>query len=442
MAPAVWWIRRDLRLADNPALLEADASADEVVPLFVLDDRLWQPAGGPRRAFLAGCLHELQERTGGHLVVRRGAPADAVPAVVREAGAAAVYAAEDFGPYGRARDARVAARVPLRLVGSPYAVPPGQITTGEGRPYRVFTPFFRAWQAHGWAPPAKAPRTQRWASVRSDPIPAPDRADSVWVAGEAAARAAARRFRDRDLATYRDGRNRPGRDATSRLSPYLKWGCIHPRQLLAMLGPADIEFRRQLCWRDFYADVLFGDPGSARRAWSPVLSGMRIDTGPVADARFDAWVAGRTGYPLVDAGMRQLAAEGWMHNRVRMVTASFLVKDLHLDWRRGAAHFMHTLVDGDLASNQHGWQWVAGTGTDASPYHRIFNPVVQSERFDPDGTYIRRYVRELGAVAAPAIHQPWTAPGGPPDGYPPPIIDHRAERGEALRRLHEARRDG
>jgi deoxyribodipyrimidine photo-lyase len=196
-----------------------------------------------------------------------------------------------------------------------------------------------------------------------------------------------------------------------------------------MLGPDDDVFARELCWREFYADVLFADPGSARRAWSPTLADLPVDTGPEADARFDAWVAGRTGYPLIDAGMRQLAAEGWMHNRVRMAVASFLVKDLHLDWRRGAAHFMRALVDGDLASNQHGWQWVAGTGTDASPYNRVFNPTLQAKRFDPDGTYIKRYVPELRDLEPPAIHEPQS-----------PIVDHAAERLEALRRYDEARR--
>jgi deoxyribodipyrimidine photo-lyase len=439
MATAVWWIRRDLRLADNPALLAALAAADAVVPLFVLDDRLWGPAGEPRRAFLAGCLRELSERTDGHLVVRTGQPEDVVAAVVREVDAGAVFAAEDFGPYGRARDARVASHVDLRLVGSPYAVAPGEILTGDGRPYRVFTPYYRAWRSHGWSPPVKAPANARWDRIASEPIPTVEQAIG-WASGEEAAKAMARRFWDEHLATYGEGRDRPGADATSRLSPYLKWGCIHPRQLLAMLGPDDDAFARPLCWRDFYADVLFADPGSARRAWSPALANIATDSGPGADAAFEAWVAGQTGYPLVDAGMRQLTNEGWMHNRVRMSAASFLVKDLHLDWRRGAAYFMRALVDGDLASNQHGWQWVAGTGTDASPYHRVFNPILQSKRFDPDGEYIRRYVPELRDLPAPVIHEPWKAPDGPPAGYPSPIVDHATERLEALRRYDHARR--
>jgi deoxyribodipyrimidine photo-lyase len=225
------------------------------------------------------------------------------------------------------------------------------------------------------------------------------------------------------------------------LSPYLKWGCLHPRQLLAGLGRSKAEnvFRTELSWREFYADVLHHDPESARRAWSPAMRSMRVDSGRLADERFDAWAEGMTGYPLVDAGMRQLLREGWMHNRVRMVTASFLVKDLHLDWTRGARHFMRHLVDGDLASNQHGWQWVAGTGTDPSPYVRVFNPVTQSRRFDPEGAYIRRYVDELAGFDARTIHEPWTVLDGPASGYPPPIVDHATEREEALRRFAELR---
>ncbi|HET9443158.1 MAG TPA: FAD-binding domain-containing protein, partial [Acidimicrobiales bacterium] len=244
-----------------------------------------------------------------------------------------------------------------------------------------------------------------------------------------------------DLDGYADRRDVLADDATTRLSPYLKWGCIHPRQLLGNLGrsAAHRSFRTEVCWREFYADVLFHAPASARQAWNPAMRSIEVDTGPEADEGFEAWAQGRTGYPLVDAGMRQLVAEGWMHNRVRMVTASFLVKDLHVDWQRGARHFLRHLVDGDLASNHHGWQWVAGTGTDAMPFVRVLNPVSQSRRFDPDGDYIRRHVPELRHVPAPAVHQPWTPDGGPPAGYPPPMVDHAAERLEALRRFESRR---
>jgi len=433
----VVWFRRDLRLRDNPAVHEAAAGGADVVPLFVLDDALWGPAGSNRRSFLIGCLRALDESLDGRLVVRRGDP---VRVVAEVANGGPVFAAEDFGPYGvRRDDAVVEAGVDLRLVGSSYAVPPGEIASGAGTPYKVFTPFSKAWRRHGWPAPLPAPRSVRWASLDGDAMPdAPRTEADLPEAGEEAGRRAARRFWDHRLADYAEARDRPDVDGSSRLSPYLRWGCLHPRQLLAKLGRStnDAVFRTELCWREFYADVLFHDPDSSRRSWTPSMRGMRVDDGKRADARFDAWAAGQTGFPLVDAGMRQLRAEGWMHNRVRMLAASFLVKDLHVDWTRGARHFMQHLVDGDLASNAHGWQWVAGTGTDASPYVRVFNPVTQSKRFDPDGAYIRRYVPELRDVEAPAVHEPWKL-ARRLSGYPAPIVDHDEERREALRRFEE-----
>ena len=226
------------------------------------------------------------------------------------------------------------------------------------------------------------------------------------------------------------------------MSPYLKFGSIHPRTLLADLAPGDEAFRRELAWREFYAAVLHHWPDSARAYFVPGLAAMRYDTGAAADEHFAAWAAGRTGYPIVDAGMRQLLAQGWMHNRIRMIVASFLVKDLHLEWTRGARHFMRHLVDGDLASNSHGWQWTAGTGTDAAPYFRVFNPVLQGKKFDPDGAYIRRWVPELAELPAAEIHEPWRRPGGIPAGYAAPIVDHADERRESLARYAEIRRAG
>jgi deoxyribodipyrimidine photo-lyase len=252
---------------------------------------------------------------------------------------------------------------------------------------------------------------------------------------------------------YATTRNEPGKDATSRLSPYLKYGCIHPRTVLAAvsgsgprsgLGAGPATYENELAWRDFYADVLWHHPGSARADLTESLASMPYarPTSGDAKAHFEAWKAGRTGYPVVDAGMRQLLAEGWMHNRVRMITASFLVKDLHIWWREGARWFLDQLVDGDLASNNHGWQWVAGTGTDPAPYVRVFNPVSQGERFDPDGTYVRRYVPELRVdrLQGKAVHRPWDSAGGLPDGYPERIVDHARERVESLTRYEAARR--
>ena len=243
----------------------------------------------------------------------------------------------------------------------------------------------------------------------------------------------------------RDLRRRPRSaplDATSRLSPFLKLGALHPRTLLADLGPDDDAFRRQLAWREFYAAVLCHSPATARSCFRPYMEGMQHDRGAETNARFPRWTTGQTGYPLVDAGMRQLLREGWMHNRLRMITASFLVKDLHIDWTRGARHFMNHLIDGDLASNQHCWQWVAGTGTDAAPYFRVFNPVSQSRKFDADGDYIRRWVPELSHLSSTEIHEPWRRPTGPPPGYPLRIVEHREERAESLARYHALRAQG
>jgi deoxyribodipyrimidine photo-lyase len=315
----------------------------------------------------------------------------------------------------------------------------------DGSPYRVYTPFYRAWAAHGWRPPAGSGAGTRWAALDGgERLPAePDLGGVVLpAAGERAAAERWLAFAEHDLDGYADQRNRPDLDRTSRLSVHLKYGELHPRTLLAELGdrPGHEVFRKELAWREFYADVLHHQPGSARRSLQGQLAGLEHDRGPLADQRLAAWQAGRTGYPFVDAGLRQLLAEGWVHNRVRMVVASFLVKDLHLEWAVGARWFLRHLVDGDLASNQHGWQWVAGTGTDAAPYYRVFNPVGQGLRFDPDGDYVRRHVPELRGVPGAAVHEPWGLPGGPPAGYPDRIVDHAEERAEALRRYEQVRR--
>jgi deoxyribodipyrimidine photo-lyase len=441
MSVSVMWFRRDLRLADNPALLAAAAEADEVVPLFVLDPAVYEAAGPPRQAYLLRSLAELDRRLGHRLVVRRGDPVAEVPRLTAEVGATSVHCAADFGPYGARRDQLVdeALEVPLLRTGSAYAVAPGRVRKGDGTPYRVFTPFSRAWAQHGWRGPAGTPREIPFAEVadRGTLPPEPDLGGTALpAAGEEAALQRWADFLDSGVHAYDTDRNRPDLDATSRMSVSLKFGEIHPRTLLADLstGAGPSTYRTELCWREFYADVLHHRPASARESMN---SDVPHDSGPDADALFDAWATGCTGYPIVDAGMRQLLAEGWMHNRVRMITASFLVKDLHLPWWRGARHFLRHLVDADLASNQHGWQWTAGTGTDASPYYRVFNPTTQGVRFDPSGDYVRRYVPELRSVPGKAAH---TLPDGPPDGYPEPIVDHRLEREEALRRYGESRR--
>ncbi len=447
------WFRRDLRLADNPALLAAvraagDETRDGVVPLFVLDPALWGPAGPNRRAYLTASLADLGDRLGGWQL-RRGDPVREVVAVARAAKATSVHVAADYGPYGAARDERVKQalaehNIELVPTGSPYAVAPGRVTKHDGGAYQVYTPFWRAWSEHGWRDPAGSPHGVTWVRpLKSAGLPSAEPAggSSLPPAGEQAARRRWRAFLDDGVQTYAGDRDRPDLDRTSRMSVHLKWGEIHPRTMLADLagrrGDAVRTFRQELAWREFYADVLWRRPDSARDYLHSQLAAMRYDA---AGDQLQAWADGRTGFPIVDAGMRQLRGEGWMHNRVRMIVASFLVKDLHVEWQHGARHFLHWLVDGDLSSNNHGWQWVAGSGTDPSPYFRVFNPITQGKRFDPDGRYVRRHVAELAGIDGAAVHEPWTLPGGVPDGYPDPILDHRAERVEALERYAEVKK--
>ena len=451
---SVLWLRRDLRRGDLPALNAAvDAAHGEVHVLFVVDPVLWDGCGAVRRGWLAASVRAARESYDGRITVRVGDPATEVSGFAAEVGAEAVHVSAETTPYGSRRDARVAERLAEQEVGwvatgSPYAVGPGRVRTREDRPYRVFTPFARAWREHGWPEPApdagdailgepnSDPRAERMLdrAVADCPVELPP-------AGEAAALERWSAFRDESLPDYATARDRPDRPGTSRLSPYLKVGAIHPRTVLADVGRARSQAARafvgELAWREFYADVLRAEP---RSAWSDLRPDLRSMPYDEPDGRMQAWKEGRTGYPIVDAGMRQLAETGWMHNRVRMITASFLCKDLHVWWPEGARHFLDLLMDGDLASNNHGWQWVAGTGTDASPYFRVFNPVTQGRKFDPDGDYVRRWVPELSHVGGRKVHEPWLADDGYDHGYPRPVVDHAEERAEALRRYDAARR--
>ena len=433
------WFRRDLRLADNPALLEA-AATGAAVPLFVFDPRLWDASGPVRQAYLLRSLAALQDSLNGQLVIRCGDPVTVVPAVARECSAESVHIAADFGPYGAQRDdavARALGEIPLVRTGSSYAVAPGRIVKDDGSAYRVYTPFYKGWMRHGWREPAEAalPSSITSASLQSDAWPGePDLHGIVLPpAGEQAAWNTWEAFRDARLASYADQRNMPGIDGTSALSHNLKYGEVHPRSLLAELGESDEVFRKEICWREFYADVLAQRPDSVSRSLDARYDEeMRWVSGTEAESMFEAWTLGRTGYPFVDAGMRQLLAEGWMHNRVRMVVASFFIKDLHLPWQRGAKYFMQLLRDGDIASNTHGWQWTAGCGTDAAPFYRVFNPVLQGVKFDPEGDYVRRYLPELAHLPGASAHEPWKSPEGFTHGYPERIVDHAIERDVAL----------
>ncbi|MBU4213100.1 MAG: DNA photolyase family protein [Actinobacteria bacterium] len=443
--PSILWLRRDLRLHDHPALAAAaGGSADgEVVALVVADRRLWSLDAAPRLAYLQRSWRALDEALGGRLVVRVGDPVTVVPAVARQVQADAVHVSAATEPYGRRRDAAVATAlgdVPLVATGSPYAVGPGLLRTGGGTAYRVFTPFLRAWLTHGWPEPAPLAEHVRWAELVSDAFPEPPAHDvRLPPAGEQAARARWSAFVDEGLARYDQDRDRVDVDGTSRLSAALRFGELHPRTLLRDLrdgSPAHTRFTAQLGWREFHADVLWHQPRAAHHSLHPQAPEDSWARGDEEAERLAAWSGGRTGYPFVDAGMRQLLVEGRLPGRVRMVVASFLVKDLHVRWQRGAAWFMARLVDGEVANNQLSWQWVAGTGLDAAQYVRVFNPVTQGLRFDPQGDYVRRWVPELAGLPGPAAHQPWlTDPA--PAGYPPRLVDHAAER---LVTLADARR--
>jgi deoxyribodipyrimidine photo-lyase len=463
----IWWIRRDLRLHDNAALRAAQERGDAVVPLFILDPFFEQSdyVGVKRRAFLYAGLRALDAdlRTrGSRLIVRRGHPAEALRALIDETNAAGIFAEEDYSPYARRRDGRIAAEFPLRLAGSSAIRPPGVVLKQDGAPYVVYTPFMRAWKAH---PPLRdadvlpAPAVIRTPSdLHSEPVPSTPALPpgAPFPAGEAEAQRRLRAFGEAKIYRYDEQRNRMDLDGTSQLSPYLRFGMLSARAAAAAAwnamqaaenqtarGNAEV-WLNELIWRDFYLHILAHFPHVARASFYPQYREIpwRNDT-----AEFEAWRHGRTGYPVIDAAMRQLAHSGWMHNRARMIVASFLVKDLLINWQWGERWFMQQLVDGDLASNNGGWQWSAGTGTDAAPYFRIFNPITQGQKFDPDGRYIRRWIPELAHVSDKYLHEPWKMPVGAQrqsrcqlgSDYPYPIIDHKVARQHTLDAYKTAR---
>jgi len=461
------WFRRDLRTHDLPALAEA-ARAESILPCFVFDDRLLSRGrfvSSRRTAFMLGCLERLREslrELGADLVFRRGAPEEVIPDLAAEAGAASVHWTADLSPFARARDARVSRSLAEREVvavehpGAYIVDRPEAIRSGQDRPYTVFSPFNRAWQEIERRPAEDRPEKL---ALAGDPergeLPSldvlgldPGEWDDAFEPGEDAARAAAKRFLNDGLAAYEDRRNDPS-GGSSRLSPWIRWGCLSPLELETKLGRRRGEgpraFRTELAWREFYAGVIANHPEVTGLEYQERYRGT-LDWQEDEDL-LDSWKQGRTGYPLVDAGMRQLTGEGWMHNRVRMVVASFLTKDLHIDWREGERHFMELLVDGDVASNNGGWQWVASTGTDPAPYfQRMFNPMTQQEKFDPAGEYVRRWVPELAGVPDERLVRPWKmtpeeqAESGCSIGvdYPEPVVDHAEERRFAIERYRAA----
>ena len=440
------WFRRDLRIGDHPALLEAIKNSDEIVPLFILDKSQIEEAGAKLLAYMGQSLRALDESLGNKLHIIEGDQVEILKDLIARYNVKEVHISDEYERYGVARDARVeAAGIPLVRTGSPYAVKPGRVVKpSDATPYRVYTPFYRAWRTHGYRGPVAPPKDIKAptppAEYRNFPdFPFPDGVHVI-EAGEAAALRRFKEFKKKGLDSYDENRNFASIDGTSKMSTYLKFGEIHPRTLLDGLDETKAQdtFRKEIAWREFYADVLFNNPDTDTEYYAPRFKEMRYDK---PGKQFKAWCEGKTGYPFVDAAMRQLLLEGWMHNRTRMVVASFLVKDLHLEWQLGERFFAEHLVDYDVASNAHGWQWTAGTGTDASPYYRVFNPIEQGRRFDENGDYIRKYVPELAHLSGAEIHEPWLFLDGYSHGYVERVVDHAVERIESLERLKEIKAD-
>ncbi len=472
-AMLIHWFRRDLRLRDNTGLrAAAEIAGGAVIPVFIFDDaiirgRFTSPA---RTQFLIDSLAALDvelRALGLHLVLRRGEPLPTLLDLLRVTGASGVTWNRDYTPYAVQRDSAI--KRELRAAGyqaesykDAVIFEMNEVVTAAGQPYTVYTPYAKRWRTRLESEPVRVQGIPTLAAIplpASDPLPAlsdllPNAPLSVprFPAGETAALSALERFINGPLAAYATARDIMAVAGTSRLSPYLRFGVLSPRQCVgaaraAPPGPGPESWIGELIWRDFYVQVLYHFPHALRGSFKPVYAKIAWQNDP---ALFAAWQAGHTGYPIIDAAMRQLQQEGWMHNRARMIVASFLTKDLLIDWRWGEQHFMHLLLDGDPAANNGGWQWAAGTGTDAQPYFRIFNPVSQGQKFDPDGAYVRRYVPELARVPTRFIHEPHKLSAaeqiraGVQIGrdYPAPIVDHAVQRMRALELYRAATRDG
>lgn len=472
MSTAIVWFRRDLRLADHPALHAAVAAHDRVVALYVHapDEEGEGAPGAAGRWWLHHSLAALDaslRARGGQLVVAAGSSLDALRHAVAASGAEALYFNRIFEPRLVRRDAAVrsaleADGIAVRPFNGSLWCEPGEVATKQGDPYKVFTPFWRVLRTHvekrePWPVPSRMalhafgsdfPGRSSIASLGLLPTRDWAKGFTEWRPGEQGAHEMLELFADDALAHYAESRDLPARHGTSRLSPHLHWGEISPVQIVAFLRErtarrrdgADPEpFLRQLGWREFSQHLLYHFPKTTRESFNPVFGAFRW-AGPDAHA-LRRWRQGRTGIPIVDAGLRELWATGWMHNRVRMLVASFLTKNLRQHWKLGERWFRNTLVDADLANNVMGWQWVAGSGADAAPYFRIFNPVSQSEKFDPDGAYIRRWVPELANAPGRLVHAPWEDPAFlKASGYPLPLVDLKTSREAALTAYRNLRR--
>ena len=453
--PILLWFRQDLRLSDHPALAAA-AAKGEVIPLFILDDETpgsWK-WGGASRWWLHRSLANLQKTV--PLILRQGRADEVLREVLQKSAATSLYFTRDYAPWCAALEQRVKAicdelGVECHRHGGFLLHEPESIRNGQGEPYKVYTPFSRACFAKGeprlpkpkpkitWAkPPLQSdslvelkllPTKPNWATTF----------EAEWQPGEAGAQSILGQFIDNALQHYADGRDRPDKAFTSRLSAHLHWGEISPHQIWHVTrsamaraeGKLDVggeKFLKEVLWREFAYHLLHHWPTFPQTSFRPEFENFPWSKD---DAALHRWQRGQTGYPIVDAGMRELWATGIMHNRARMIVASFLIKHLQIDWRKGQRWFWDTLVDADIANNAASWQWVAGCGADASPYYRIFNPMLQGAKFDPDGAYVKRWVPELNDVPTEHIHAPWEMTV-PPKNYPTPMVDHAAARARAM----------
>jgi deoxyribodipyrimidine photo-lyase len=434
---SIWWIRRDLRLADNQPLQTA-LKVGSVLPVFILDPAF--SSSSPRRKnFLYEGLSlldtDLHQRNS-YLILRNGKPLDVLRELVHETGAQNIIAEEDFTPYARTRDQQIAKELPLQLVHGQTVQHPEFVKKADGKPYTVYTPYSKVWKSRltniQLIPAPKQIPTPD--GIKTEALPAFEK-NTYFPAGEQEAIKRLSKFIDSSIVKYADHRDRMDLDGTSSLSPYLHFGMLGLRQAVSAAKQAQIHGRgaeiwlNELIWREFYIQILYHFPHVTKTAFNTALANIPWRNN---ETEFEAWKNGLTGVPIVDAAMRQLKETGWMHNRARMIVASFLVKDLLIDWRWGEAWFMENLLDGDIAANNGGWQWTAGTGTDAAPYFRIFNPVLQSAKFDPNGDYIRKWVPELHGVNAKEIHAPWENDVNV-NGYPAkPIVDREVVKERTL----------
>lgn len=438
-----FWFRRDLRTQDHEALNHAASYAQEISPVFVFAEN-FQHLSPIRQHSLIESVRSLSDSLPKGLSIRSGNVATQLASFASERNLNGIVATRAFDTHGMMEQAAVAEAlfsigVGLELIGSYYAIEPGTVRKDDGTPLRVYTPFYKRWLNHHFPRPFLLDLTSvDWSESDGDYPSASATAPFKIVASESFALETFSKFKKRALNNYSEGRNRTDLSGTSHLSHALAHGEIHPRTLLAQLGNSSGEevFRKELVWREFYADVMFHNPHTYEDYFEPRFAKMRYQN-PQDNPLLEAWYQGKTGYPMVDAAMRQLLTTGWMHNRARMIVASFLVKDLHIEWQVGAKWFERWLTDFDPASNSHGWQWTAGCGTDASPYYRVFNPILQGYKFDPNGDYVRKYIPELRHIPGPEVHEPWKLIDGLRDGYPAPILDHHAERDESLARLEE-----